>query len=128
MQHSYTCSVSTVSSISIPGAYTAQYFARLFAASDQLVPHLLISPLLEEDPATTAQCEFRESMTSEDLSDWPLEQVISNKYCKLFERKKHLLLFIYLCLFSKTALFIGNYVEEVKEIVPRWNWPRRCLD
>ena len=42
----------------------------------------------EEDTAATALCEFRESMTSDELSDWLLEQGIPDKYCKVFESKK----------------------------------------
>ena len=55
--------------------------------------------LTEEETGARAQCEFSESMTSEELSDWLLEQGIPDKYCKVFESKKHLchvLPFIYL--------------------------------
>lgn len=45
----------------------------------------------EENAAATVLGEFRESMTSEELSNWLLEQGIPDQYCKVFESKKPVL-------------------------------------
>lgn len=42
---------------------------------------------MEESSAATVLYEFWESMTSEELSDWLLEQGIPDKHCKVFESK-----------------------------------------
>lgn len=49
----------------------------------------------EEDTAATVLGEFRESMKSEELSDWLLEQGIPDKYCKVFESKKPVLVYTF---------------------------------
>lgn len=52
---------------------------------------MALSP--EEGTTASALGEFRESMTSEELADWLLEQGIPDKYCKVFESKKPVLVY-----------------------------------
>ena len=103
---------------------------------DQNVKNRTFQSLCESH--CTAPCEFRESMTSEELSDWLLEQGIPDKYCKVFESMKLWFLFMHPCIcLVRLPFSIDNYVdgkefisltyEEVKGMVPPLGLAKKVL-